>query len=51
MKRAAASEQIVVIPLIPRLAVVEVDLALISIAPQIQRIRDAVRVANAQCAI
>lgn len=51
MKRAAASKQTVMIPLIPRLAVVQVDLTVIGIAPQVQRIRNAVRVACAQCAI
>ena len=51
MKRCAASEQIVPIPLVPRVAVVEGDLAVVSIAPQVQRIRDTVRVANVQYAV
>jgi len=51
MKRGAASEQKVPIPLEPRVAVVEVDLAVVSVAPQVQRIRDTVRVANVQYAI
>jgi hypothetical protein len=48
MKRVAAREHTVLIPLVVRLAIVQVQLPIINIAPEIQRLRVAVHVANMQ---
>ncbi len=51
MKRVAAGEETAPIPSVPKVAVVQVELPIIGVAPKVERLRVAVRIAYVQSII